>query len=450
MINVLIISERFAPENTVAAVRMTKVAKYIKQQYKSSITVITRKKEYIDDVMLEDLNYIDNFIYIEEGSGTQWLKQKYTEYSGGNKYKEVRRREIQEINDMKKINGLTSNMRILLRSFIAILWSEFTARSYLSAAKKNMISIKDTDFNIVLSSFGPESSHYLGRHLKNMNPKVFWIADYRDPLYSGEATKGLLALWAKSFPMRVTKRADAITVASKGFINCLGLDKHRNVNVITNGYDDDEISFSEVNRKQNNRKMVFAYVGSLLTARRDIVPILNAIKELVAEGSIAKDKILLQYAGGDTDEFRIQTGKVGLDVETVIDGWISKRDSLELQHNSDVLLMAAWNTEQYTGSLPLKLYEYMTMKKPIICSVSGTNGDSEVKSIINACGIGYCYEEVNGTQDFIELKDYLLNCYNAFCEDRVFGLELRCDKEILSYSYRNKANQFINLYSKSL
>ena len=441
---ILVVSERFAPENTVAAIRMTKVSKYLHQVYGATIDVITRKKQACIEDLEWDLSFINKFYYIEEGPIPRKIIEYYKKYSSSDHYTEERRKEISEINASQKTSTI-SKIKILIRSLIAVGWSEYSASAYAIAAYRH---IECNNYDCVISSFGPESSQYIGRYVKMKNPNIVWIADYRDPLYSGEATKGLLALWAKSFPNRVTKNADAITTVSNGFIRCLGIEDRDNVYVITNGYDKQDIEGIEVNT-ENTNKLNMVYVGSLLVGRRDIRPILKAIDELISEGKIDCNCIKLSYAGADWKEFNIQASEFDLNIEIVNYKKIQKREALQLELESDLLLMAAWNTKEYEGSLPLKLYEYMMVNKPIICTISGNKGASELKDIINECNIGFCYESVNGYEEFLKLKDYLYKLYISFIKGHSEELMLaRNEKSIERYHYRELAGSFFDIINK--
>jgi len=64
---IIIISECFAPNNKIAAIRTTKLAKYFKLKQNYNITVISRalrNDEIVDPILSEDLKYVDNHIIV--------------------------------------------------------------------------------------------------------------------------------------------------------------------------------------------------------------------------------------------------------------------------------------------------------------------------------------------------------------------------------------------------
>ena len=435
---ILIVCEKFAPENTVGAIRMTKVSKYLSLQMDAQIDVLTRKKE---DGFQCCEDYLNNVYYAEESGFDRLIINSYKRYSSSNSYSKIRREEVDQINQKKSEVGI-KKLKIWCRSIVAVLWSEYTARAY---ARNAVRQVSANQYDVIISSFGPESSHYIGRYLKNKHPKAIWIADYRDPLYSGEATKGFLVYWAKNFPNRITKKADAITTVSKGFVQCLNVQARKNVFVINNGFDKDDLNGIELSKCKMD-KLEFAYIGSLLVGRRDITPFLNALFELIKEGKIDKNQIRLSYAGNDWKEFDLQLAKVRLPIEVKNYKKIPKKQALQMEVNADVLLMAAWNTKEYTGSLPLKLYEYMMVGRPIICVVSGNGVNSELKEVIDRCGVGYCYETMGGKKEYEKMKACILRVYHAHIEGRLCEIvQGYQSNEIEKYDYKYLSGRFVKI-----
>lgn len=447
---ILVVSEKFAPENTVAAIRMTKISKYLKYDHGAVIDVLTRVKTHDDSSSLDDISFVNHFFFAEESSFSKKLIDIYKRHTMSDSYASVRRKEINDINNGYS-SSLISTFRMWLRSILAVVWSIYTAHAYAKSACR---LIKRFDYDCVISSFGPEASHYIGRHFKRKNPDIVWIADYRDPLYSGEATKGLLAYWAKSFPNRITQKADAITTVSRGFIHCLNVQDRKDVYVITNGFDRDDLRFVQACAKKSSErpKMEICYVGSLLIGRRDISPVLYAIKKLIEEDIIDPSLIRIQYAGAHWKEFEAQIHDIDVPIEIVNNKKLSKLEALQLEKSADLLLMAAWNTTSYNGSLPLKLYEYMMVGKPIICIVSGNEGNSEAKKIIDNCKAGYCYETVDGEVGLEGLKQYIVKAYQAYqqgndSKSNYFSPRM---SEIEKYDYKFLSNQFASIIRKNL
>ena len=139
------------------------------------------------------------------------------------------------------------------------------------------------------------------------------------------------------------------------------------------------------------------------------------------------------YAGGEGALLRRYAASC--DMESCIEdhGWVSREESIRLQRNGDILLMASWNTEAFKGILTGKLFEYMMMNKPVVCCMSGDLTGSDVKGVLETTGIGFCYEQAGGQRD----KDALY----AFVKDTI---ERKHDGQPLMDTGRIEA---INTYS---
>lgn len=446
MKNILIICEKFAPENTVGATRMTKIAKYLKLSGKYEVTVVTRKYSGVADSLLQkDIQYIDKFIYASEGWFGRKVKNAYTYKSTSKGYADEKRKQA-SILAQKDIKAYFIALKKSIVSVISVLITEIIARSYAKNAT-NEIRKQNCKYDVIISSHGPEASHYIGRSCKKIQNDAIWIADFRDQLYQGEATFGLLRLWSKTYAQRICQKADWYTAVSKGCMENIFPPIGSNVKVITNGYDKDDVIGIE-GKYKNYGVLTFAYIGSFLIGRRDISPVFRAVQELVLEKKIDKKKIQFIYAGDDEAEFILQSHKYELDSSIFSLGKVRREEALSWEMSSDILLLAAWNTQGYTGSLPAKFYEYLNCGKNIVCCISGTAGESELKSIIESTNAGFCYEEFSDEKDGVALKEYIMNAYNIFFSTGKFDNKYNVDA-VKKYDHKILSLQIQDLIEKS-
>ena len=108
--------------------------------------------------------------------------------------------------------------------------------------------------------------------------------------------------------------------------------------------------------------------------------------------------------------------------------------------------MASWNTRKEKGILTGKYYEYVSVRKPILCCISGDEPNSKLKELIEKYNLGFCFEQANADKDAYSLKKYILQ----LC--REFDIEKRIhfmgdEKYIKSLSYENISAQFEALFS---
>ncbi len=443
MKKIMIVSEIFAPQNRIAAVRLTKIAKYIFNNCNCEITVITRDKtfELIDNILLNDSKCVKRYIKVKEGkllSKINYWREKRVKRKLANPPKDISFNSYS-----KKKNNSKRNIWIinLMRTLLDILnnWS------YFRNAKKKINSL-NIEYDVILSSFGPYSSHFIGRYLKRKNPSSYWIADFRDPVLN-DLTPFILRIYMKSFANRICRQADIITAVSRGVMENLFIFENKDKKIITNGYDREDITKLSIT-EENTSILRFIYVGRLYPGKSNLRPIFKAIKDLISENSIIKERIEIVYAGPSQKEFIFQINQYGLLNCVKSYSWVKREKSLQLQMMSNILLLASWNNRGSTGILTGKFFEYMLMNKPIICSMSGGLSNSNIAEIINAANIGFCYEEVNSFYDYLELKNYILKQYIQIMNKSTVIFNPNYNY-IEKYDYNNIAKQIISLFTEN-
>lgn len=105
------------------------------------------------------------------------------------------------------------------------------------------------------------------------------------------------------------------------------------------------------------------YVGGISRSR--------GIKEIIESITLIPDKfdIRLQLAG-EFQSTKLQKEITNMDGWKKVDyhGWISHKKVFEMLQNSKAGLVTLHNTRQYRNSLPIKMFEYMSVGLPIIAS----------------------------------------------------------------------------------
>lgn len=408
MKKILIISEHFAPENSIGALRMTKVAKYLSRaNYK--ITVLTAEKslDVADDLALNGLENVEiKRVPILRDS----FAKKITDIIRKQPvYKRTIKSTVAQANaDFYE----PTKTQLLIKDFHDFVFFMINYQKDKRFAKnaKKYIKKEMGKYDVVISSYGPESCHMIGRYCKKYM-KCKWIADFRDHTYSS-MTPRLAVPICKINYWKVKKGADLMTgTAEFTFWNMDTYDFSK-IAIISNGYDRQDKQI----RDRINEKFTLCYTGNLYYKKSNLNFVFRAIAELIAEGKIESDRISVVYAGNCFDRFMLQAKENGIDYLVTDYGFCSRKESLQLQANSDILLLAVWNSENEEGILTGKVYEYIMNEKPIACSVVGKKGDSQIKKMINEMSLGICCEEYYGESDYIILKQQLAKWYAEFVE----------------------------------
>ena len=444
---VLIISPYFAPENSTASVRFTKITKYL-QQMGYDVTVICSQMEAelrVDNTLEEDLPQIDKVIRIRYPELLYYKVKSKVGLEGQKKKGTEKAPDSKEPSKKQDKQPNPSSLNLLYNNYCNHLLAQKIIR-YIKA--------KNIEFDTLITTYSPIAGHMVGQYFKKRNKDLVWIADFRDPLTS---------LHFKSFACRflqrqgvgLVKSADYITTVSKGCVKDIyheaivyGINLKDKLKVITNGFDpkDREALVSCTPRKD---KLVITYCGSLYTIngvlKSDIKPLFRAINHLIDDGSISKDKIEINYAGGASDQFIGYAAEFGLEDITISKGVISRDESLMLQRQSDIIVVAVWNDKTAKGIISGKFYETLLVERNALCIITGDCGDSELASMVRDIDCGFAYEEVNSDDSRLpELEEWLLNMY----EQKELSGETKylANEKADKYSHPNLARRFASLF----
>lgn len=386
MKKILILSERFYPYNSIGCIRPTKLAKYlIMKGYE--VDIITQYA-----VPSEYKNILFHNMYFYNKDTSRSLKVTNTRQTSS------RGRSLW----YKKLSKIFHTGLCLVRSLMNI------------NKLKRIIEyeLKGTQYDTIISSFGPLTSLFLGMYYKKTYPKVRWICDFRDPVVNDDIPQ-VFHPYYKYLQNRACKKADIITTVSNGYLcRICGKKYFTKAYMIPNGFDTDDLI--AIKKSKNNTKLTFAYAGLLYGGKRDLSPLFRAIRELIEENCISQDNICLQYAGRDFQYLLDQAYQYNLESILLNKGQLTHQESLDFQNESDILILATWNDKKEIGVFPGKFLEYMLMKKPIISIITGPLSNSEVKRVMQEGNFGVTLEQATFELDLPLLKNYIKYQYKSF------------------------------------
>lgn len=434
---IIIISYYYAPSNIMAAIRMSKISKYlIRDGY--DVTVVTsanntllflKENEDTDTILEEDTINVP-VIRVEHSRLYQYLCKQIRLRFNHVKPGEDRSRT-------QEAGYLKMKRRILHLGlfFLSLVQDyDFVHQGYKIIKKVN----KKNDV-IVISSYGPLGSHLLGLKIKKRN-HFKWIADFRDPIAQKENAIYEYRL-NKWYERKICKKADLVTAISTGTLKTIGYNKGQ---VITNGFDPEDLLYLD-DSITNPTKYRIVYTGTLYSGKRDLSPLFLAIREIEKKDKNLVHKIEIIYAGVQEEVFFSMAKKIGVEQYVCSIGKVERKKALELQKSADLLVVATWNNVEGNGVLSGKFLEYLMFNTPILGLVSGKYCNSELKQRIDECNIGFCYEE--GKNNNRELVGFLQNELDNYVKHKA-GNGNR--KIINRYSYSYITNQFIDIIKDKL
>jgi hypothetical protein len=268
--------------------------------------------------------------------------------------------------------------------------------------------LSKSNVDAIVSTGPPHSVHIIAMRLRQ-KLNIPWLADFRDPWTKMYYYPDLmLTKWADKKHHRLEKEvlsnADAITVIGETMKQEFSEIVNREMEVITNGYDEDDVySPGEI---VMDKRFSMAYIGTLLEDTRPFI-LWQALSELVNENK--------QFAA-DLDIKLI--GKIDVNIIESIKKsnlanyfsrveYVPHKEVSKIQQQSQVLLMKVYDSSASKGIITGKLFEYLTAKRPVLF-IGPEDGDAA--KIIEETGTGV----INNYTDVTSLKQKILLLYSQY------------------------------------
>lgn len=457
MKNVLIISQRFAPRNVIASVRFTKVVKYLARTGKFRFWVIcveSDKDAIIDELLQRDIEEVKEYVTIFPvqmdkkllNSVKDIFARRKVKSAAGKSSSSGERKDVYYAVEKNLVscgqNGFVGSLkRWLGRTLLTAndMYDLMYEVAFASKGIKLYRKIPIDDIDIMISTYAEVGSLWLALKFKNLKKELRWIVDYRDPLTAASTIKKRIL---DSVALKADKKADFITGVTK---SCIGSGKHlEKFYVIPNSYDKEDI---EGICSVQNEKLTICYTGSLYHGKSDMTLLFKIIFELSEENKLDRNKVRIIYAGPHGHSLKNQAKRYEL--EGILDDRekIPRKESLQIQKQSDILCALTWNNIGNDEILTGKVLEYFMMQKPIFAIVSGNKPESLLKRIINEAHMGYCLEEAECEKYYEKAKKWFLDRYLEFIESGRIIFEPE-ERILEKYSSEKMAESFGMLIEK--
>jgi glycosyltransferase involved in cell wall biosynthesis len=290
-------------------------------------------------------------------------------------------------------------------------WSTFALPVAVRLVRREKI-------DVVLTTSPPPSLHLLGAAVKRTTGAA-WVADLRDPLTSHPHRRGyesqLARLKEKSVGgvgRLVASQADAIVAASDAIAEeARALDPKGKVVTIANGCDFDD--FAGLEHHANDRLRI-THTGHF-HGKRDPKPFLRALAESGLEDVVAR------FAGDFRAADRDYAESLGLGDRIELLGDVSRRRSLELQRDSEALLLLIPDSGgRGKGVLTGKIFEYLAAERTIIAAVPPDGAAAQLVRDTNA-GVVVSSDDVEG------LREALVDLHRRWREGSLDGTPLSAE-----------------------
>jgi len=415
MKKVLIITYYWPPAGGPGVQRVLKFAKYLPEFGWQPIILTVKNGEYpaIDETLSGDIPD-ECIVYktkILEPAGV------YKSFTGMAKDEKIPVAVLsnQKSNCKKRLSGF-----IRLNFFIPdakIGWIPFALRQ----GKK---IIKEHRPDLILSSSPPPTVHLIAKKLAKWSG-IKWVADFRDPWtgihYYRNARTNFAQKHDEYLERKVLAACDQITCTSRHFLDLLAAPPNTPRQVITNGYD--EIDITPDIKKGD--KFTLVHVGGL-TPNRFYRPFFSAIRKLIDAGKIPTDRIEIGLIGNVDQTVRSKLEQIFRNCPVLnFKGYLTHDAALTEMQSAQILLLFLEDITGYWGHIPGKLFEYMSTKNPIL-GIGSPQGDSA--HILQQTNTGRIYRKTDSFEPVI------LQYYEQWKQHKIPVVNI---EELGRYSRRN-------------
>ena len=295
--------------------------------------------------------------------------------------------------------------------------------------------LKQYPVDAMISSGPPHTTHLIARGIKR-KLNIPWIADFRDPWTQIDFYDQLmLTRFADrkhhALEKSVLKEADVVETVSWHWADDLEKLSGRKIDVITNGYDEDDFSAEHSAPDESiGKKFILSHIGSL-NADRNPKNLWKALNELCNEAENFRNDLVIQLVGKNDHSVYVAIEENGLKQNLQRIDYVPHAEVGKLQQRAAILLLLVNDTPNILGIIPGKLFEYLAAKRPVLV-VGSTLGDSA--RIIKETNAGFVF-------DFDE-KEKMKNTISDLYRKWKAG-ELKLNSEnIEKFSRRSIAQQF--------
>jgi glycosyltransferase involved in cell wall biosynthesis len=270
--------------------------------------------------------------------------------------------------------------------------------------------IQEHKIDTIITSGPPHSLHLIGLKLKQ-SLNINWYADFRDPWTTIGYHKALkLSSYAdkkhKQLEKAVLNGADCIIVTSKTTKAEFKLLTHTRIEVITNGYDVENVA-----KQSLDEKFTMAHIGSFLSDRNPKV-LWEVLQELIAENTLFATHFQLKLIGKVSQEILDSIAKYTLMDYCNNLGYVSHIEAIQHQRKSQVLLLIEIDSPETRSIIPGKLFEYMASERPIVAIGPKDSDFAEIITSTNT-GVFFTYNEKE------HLKKTIISYFESYLENKL-------------------------------
>jgi glycosyltransferase involved in cell wall biosynthesis len=359
MKKVLIITYYWPPSGGAGVQRWLKFVKYLREYGWEPIVYTPENPEPpdVDETLFKDIP--ENLTVIKR---PVWEPYKlYKRLTGKQKDKKITHGFLKE-------DGKTSfleNISVWIRGNFFIpdarcFWIKPSIRFLTEYLRSNPV-------DAIVSSGPPHSMHMIALGIKK-KLGIPWLADFRDPWTEIDFFDKLRLLkpaWNKhrKLERKVLTSADVVVTIGNHLAERLRILGAQKVEVISNGYDEDDFKFLPV---ETGPTFSITHVGSL-NKDRNPENLWKSIARICSVNEELNQNLRLQFIGKVDYSLKESLAKYDLEKRADIIPYLPHQEALKLAASSSVLLLIINQTPNQQGILTGKVFEYIALQRKVLC-----------------------------------------------------------------------------------
>ena len=270
--------------------------------------------------------------------------------------------------------------------------------------------LREQHIDAIISTGPPHSMHLIALKLKK-ELKIPWLADFRDPWTDIDYYKEMkISYFAdkrhKKLELNTITMCNAMVVVSPEMKTNYEKMGGRNVHLITNGFDPDDmvddLTIPDI-------KFSIAHIGTLPPSFN-----LKGLWQVLAELNDTlpgfQKNLEIKLVGKVDDSVIEDLSALNLEKQLDLPGYVAHDLAARIMKQSSVLLLVInQNSPNAKGILTGKIFEYLAARRPIL-AIGPTDGS--LAGILEESKAG----TISAGDDVVQLKKIVLNMYNKYLQ----------------------------------
>jgi len=197
---------------------------------------------------------------------------------------------------------------------------------WVRAAEKACSTVTAEDVDVILATGSPFFAFTLAKHLSNRLTRPY-VLDYRDSWTENPHVAAPVSAALIRQEAMLLARCAAVTIVSRSCGSAMAqrFDLGPKINVITNGYDPEELADVE---PYNFCHFAIVYTGSFYPPKRVITPVMAALKRLKETVHGYNAESYFHYYGDGEAHVREEADRFGVMDRVVLHGIVSRTEAL--------------------------------------------------------------------------------------------------------------------------